>query len=74
MIRKGDRPVTFTWLRDHHYLTANDDVQIDNVGGRTSILTLDPVRNHHQGNYTCLVTNAAGLAESSAVLLVNGSH
>ena len=73
VLRKGDRPVVFSWLFDGHLLTSSQDVEIVSVGGRTSLLTLDPVRGHHQGNYTCRASNGAGSSDVSSAILVNGT-
>lgn len=74
VLRKGDRPVTFSWKFDGVDLTRTDDTQVFNVGSTTSILTLDPVRAHHQGIYSCSAINAAGMAEVEAQLIVNGTE
>lgn len=72
VLRTGDRPVTFTWMFDGMELSQTDDTQVLNVGGKTSILTLDPVRAHHQGTFSCRATNAAGMTQVEAKLIVNG--
>ena len=53
-------------------LTQADHINVLDVGGRTSIMTLDPVRAHHRGNYSCSATNAAGAAQVKAELNVTG--
>lgn len=73
MLRKGDQPVTFSWMFDGVGLTQADSINVLDVGGRTSILTLDPVRAHHQGTYSCHATNVAGTAEVKAKLSVTGT-
>lgn len=73
VLRKGDQPVTFTWVFDDVSLIQSDSIHVIDVGGRTSILTLDPVQAHHQGTYSCSATNAAGRAEVAADLIVNGT-
>lgn len=73
VLRKGDQPVTFSWMFDGVSVTQTDSVHVIDVGGRTSILTLDPVQAHHQGTYSCSATNAAGKAEVEADLIVNGT-
>ena len=71
ILRKGDRPVLFTWLYNGHILNSNDEIQID-LTGRSSILTIDPVKFRHQGSYTCMASNSAGQDEKSDSLAVNG--
>lgn len=74
VLRTGDRPVTFTWMFNGLELIHTDDIQVLNVGSRTSILTLDPVQAHHQGTFSCRATNAAGMTEVEAKLIVNGTE
>lgn len=74
VLRKGDRPVTFVWKFEGIDLTQTDDTRVLNVADRTSILTFDPVRAHHQGMYSCSASNAAGMAEVEAQLIVNGTE
>lgn len=74
VLRKGDRPLTITWMLNGLALVSTDDTEIVSVGSRTSILTLDPVRAHHQGNYSCVAKNAAGTAHVEASLIVNGKQ
>lgn len=54
-------------------LTHTDDINVQSVGERTTILTLDPVRAHHQGTYACSAANLAGTAQVQAKLAVNGT-
>lgn len=74
VLRKGDRPVAFIWKFNGLEIFNSDDTTIVSVGSRTSILTLDPVRAHHQGNYSCTAINAAGEAEVTVSLTVNGTY
>lgn len=74
VLRKGDRPLTIKWLFNGVELVTTDDIQITNLGSRTSILTIDQVGAHHQGLYTCLAENDAGTAEVEADMIVNGTQ
>ena len=72
VLLKGDQPLTLAWQFNGSALYADSDgVAIDTVG-RSSILTLDPVKARHQGKYACVATNAAGSDTSIALLTVNG--
>lgn len=73
-LRKGDRPITISWLYNGIDLVSTDDTYIDNLGSRTSILTLDPVRAHHQGNYSCRAANEAGITRVDTTVIVNGTQ
>jgi hypothetical protein len=53
-------------------LSTVDGVATTKIGGRTSLLTIASVVAGHGGEYTCTAQNAGGLANHSAVLLVNG--
>lgn len=64
--------MTFKWIFNSKLLKASDSVEVLNIGERTSLLTINPVRGHHQGNFTCLATNAAGVAQMGATIIVNG--
>lgn len=72
-LRKGDRPITFVWLFNGIQLVNTKDTQISNLGRTTSILTLDPVQAHHQGNYSCKAVNNAGVNQVEATVIVNGT-
>lgn len=71
VLQKGDRPVTFTWTFNGMKLNSDEGVQINFIG-KSSILTLDPVRGVHRGSYSCQASNRVGRQEVSATLVVNG--
>lgn len=72
VLRKGDLPVTFHWIFNDKPLVASDSIEILNIGGRTSLLTINPIQGYHQGNFTCIATNMAGTATAEASMIVNG--
>lgn len=41
---------------------------------RSSVLTIESIRDYHAGPYTCFGKNAAGVANYSVALVVNGSN
>lgn len=47
-------------------------VNINQVGSRSNVLTIDSISGQHAGNYTCVVKNLAGTAIHSTMLIVNG--
>ena len=55
-------------------MSSSDDIQIAKMGSRSSILTIDPVRGHNQGNYSCVAVNPAGQKAVHTVLKVNGTE
>lgn len=72
VLRKGDLPVMFQWIFNDQPLVVSDSVQILNIGGRTSLLTISPIHGYHQGNFTCIATNSAGTARVDASFIVYG--
>lgn len=71
VMQKGDRPVNMTWIFNGFVLQSRGGIEIEYTG-RSSFLTLDPVRGDHQGLYTCKASNQAGEEQVSATLTVNG--
>lgn len=72
VLQKGDRPVNFTWVFNGIVLQSGDGLRVDYIG-KSSILTIDPVRGVHQGIYICIASNPAGEEQVSATLVVNGT-
>ncbi|XP_017790457.1 PREDICTED: Down syndrome cell adhesion molecule-like protein Dscam2 [Habropoda laboriosa] len=72
----GDLPLTFTWLKDnvpietYRTLPTGNNIQISDYPPFSSILTINNVSAKHSGNYTCQISNVAGLAEYSTGLSV----
>lgn len=83
---QGDQPFNITWLRDESPIQARRDVtteqpypatgtsyiQISDYSPFSSILTINSVTAKHSGNYTCQISNVAGVAEHTADLSVSG--
>ena len=72
VLRKGDSPLVISWIFNGQPLVNSEGVQILKVG-RTSILTIDPVRGENQGNYTCTASNPAGQMSVHTSLIVHGT-
>lgn len=47
---------------------------VSKMGTRSSVLTIETIRDHHAGNYSCFGKNAAGISNHSVALVVNGSN
>lgn len=73
-VPKGDRPVTVAWLRNGSAPAEGDGVATAMFGAHTRFLTIASVTPGHAGSYTCRATNAAGVAEHTAYLEVNGTE
>lgn len=71
-VNKGDLPVDIYWKRDGHKIFTNDGISISRTNKRMSVLSIESVRDRHSGEYTCVVENAAGVVQHSAILSVNG--
>ncbi|CAG4948443.1 unnamed protein product [Colias eurytheme] len=70
---KGDMPLDISWTFSSETIDSNmhRDITTTPLGPRASVLTINSVSANHQGNYTCIVQNAAGRAEHAATLVVN---
>lgn len=68
----GDLPINISWTKDGSWLKSIEDVRIDERSQYSSILTITKVTPRHSGNYTCLISNAAGQVHRSATLSVTG--
>lgn len=72
---KGDLPLEISWTFSSETIdsTLQRDITTMPLNPRASLLTINSVNANHQGNYTCIVQNAAGRAEYAATLVVNGT-
>ncbi|XP_064292542.1 cell adhesion molecule Dscam1 isoform X17 [Plodia interpunctella] len=70
---KGDLPLEISWTFSSETIDSSlhRDITTMPLGARASALTINSVSANHQGNYTCIVQNAAGRAEYAATLVVN---
>lgn len=71
-ISGGDLPVNVEWRLNGLPLESYLEIQTAKNGKRINNLVIDLVSAKHAGNYSCIATNAAGVAEFSAELVVNG--
>ncbi|KOX73570.1 Down syndrome cell adhesion molecule-like protein Dscam2 [Melipona quadrifasciata] len=67
---QGDQPFNITWLMDDKPIQTGNNIQISDYPPFSSILTINNVSAKHSGNYTCQISNVAGLAEYSTSLSV----
>ena len=67
----GSPPPQVTWFREGIQIPNSQDFQIVQEGNR-SILFIREVLPEDAGVFTCRLTNAAGVAECSAELFVEG--
>ncbi|XP_064487528.1 cell adhesion molecule Dscam2-like [Ornithodoros turicata] len=69
-VTAGDRPLTFTWLKDGRALETDSKIKVSEAPV-TSTMTIESLSMSHSGNYTCVVTNSVGTASYAASLTVN---
>jgi len=73
-VLQGDLPVDITWLLNEHPIAADrEDIMTSKISKKSAVLTIESVTGDHAGNYTCRATNAAGVAQYTSELVVNGS-
>ncbi|GBM83838.1 hypothetical protein AVEN_205537-1, partial [Araneus ventricosus] len=66
----GDPPFDFSWLKDGQPLADLRDISVLKTGDFMSTLMISKLNADSNGNYTCRVSNGAGLDEKSASLSV----
>ncbi|XP_054724901.1 titin-like [Uloborus diversus] len=64
----GDPPFTFSWFKDAKQLQESKDVTLKALDEFTSTLIVTNLGPDHNGNYTCKVTNPAGIDQHSDIL------
>lgn len=64
----------FTWLKDGKEVRDYEGVSTAVVDDFTSTLSIAKLGALSNGNYTCRVSNKAGVDEKFDVLLVNGEN
>ncbi|CAH0555685.1 unnamed protein product [Brassicogethes aeneus] len=69
-VNKGDGPVKFAWMFNGTPVDQFDGIDVGMFGKRTSVLSIDSVNGDHAGNFTCLVSNRAGISTHTATLVV----
>lgn len=75
LVTSGDFPVSFAWLFNGREINENVyDVSMVKLGKKISALSIDFVRDHHAGNYTCVAVNRATSVNYTAELVVNGTE
>lgn len=73
IVSEGDSPITIKWLKDGHPLGEHMGVILKDMDEYSSILAIKMITPRHNGLYTCMAKNAAGVASHSARLSVNGN-
>ena len=68
----GDPPFTFQWSLHGDIVHTEPGLSTNQIGGRTSMLSINSIGHRHSGKYTCTVSNEAGQVSESTELRVNG--
>lgn len=71
---KGDKPLKIHWTLNNETITAksHEGITVMKNSKVVSVLSIESVDAQHSGNYTCVASNHAGIAELSTQILVNG--
>lgn len=70
----GDLPISIYWQHNNHTISTNAEIMISKMGSRSSVLTIESIRDYHAGNYSCFGRNEAGTSNHSVEVIVNGSN
>ncbi|KAH7958040.1 hypothetical protein HPB51_027977 [Rhipicephalus microplus] len=68
---RGHQPLEFSWFKNGVRADAIPNVEVEEIAGKISTLTLKLVSVADIGNYTCRVSNVAGTDEFTTSLAVN---
>uniref|UniRef100_T1JCZ7 Down syndrome cell adhesion molecule-like protein Dscam2 n=1 Tax=Strigamia maritima TaxID=126957 RepID=T1JCZ7_STRMM len=71
VVSQGDVPMTITWLKDGQPIPGELGVSVQMLDEYSSSLVIRSVTLRHNGNYTCVASNAAAAAFHSALLHAN---
>lgn len=71
-IRSGDRPLEFQWKKDGQVVSEIPNIKIQSIPD-SSVLVIESVTSKSSGNYTCIVSNAHGTDQFTAILTVTGT-
>ena len=72
IVSKGDEPLHLSWSLHGASISSEPSITTNQLGSRTSMLTIQSVGYRHSGLYTCAASNKAGSASSAVQLKVNG--
>lgn len=65
--------MTVQWMLNGIEIPPYLEVSTSKIGKRINVLSIESVKADHRGNYSCVATNRAGMAEFTAPLVVIGT-
>lgn len=72
-VLKGDLPISIKWLHNNKLIKDYDGITVTRPGKKIGVLIIESVQAIHAGTFTCLAQNAAGSAQYSVDIHVNGT-
>lgn len=74
LVSEGDTPLVISWGFDGGYDFNDIGIITNKLGTKGSTLLIEYISSKHQGNYTCIVKNPAGVVTSTAYLEIHGKR
>jgi Down syndrome cell adhesion protein 1 len=71
VVSSGDMPIRITWRKDGQVIISGSGVTIESKEFMSS-LQISSVSLKHNGNYTCIASNAAATVSRERQLIVRG--
>ena len=75
---RGGLPLTVAWLKDDVVVagstgSATTGISVKIINDFAASLTVESLAGHHSARYTCRAENAAGRAQSTMTVIVQGT-
>lgn len=73
VVVKGDLPISIKWtLNGSPIVNGENGLTVMKLSAKSSVLNIASLEKEHRGIVKCIAENAAGVAEYSSELQVNG--
>lgn len=73
VVSSGDMPIRITWRKDGQVIVSGSGITIESKEFMSS-LQISSVSLKHNGNYTCIASNAAATISRERQLIVRGKE